>query len=152
TLTACSGGDPDDGSTEATTPVVTETATDPETSTDEATEEPEDETGDDGTAAPTDAGSPTITGEVPPEEIPTDIPVAGGGAEDLAAFLPQGFPIPEELTITGDPTATAENWRVTFTVPDPAGTFDFFLEALPEAGFELRAGTSDAYNPDVASG
>lgn len=94
----------------------------------------------------TETSTPTET------ESPAAAPTEGAGPEELAAFLPEGFPIPEELAIVGEAMATTDTWRVTFTVSDPAATFDFYRSALPEAGYELRPGTSDAYSAEVLSG
>lgn len=110
------------------------------------------------TSEPTDSEStatqsPTETsGSGTSDATRTDVPVTGGGPEELRAFLPEGFPIPEELTITGDPTATARNVNVTFTVPDAVEAFDFFETQLPEAGYEILPGSSESYSTDVSSG
>lgn len=163
TLSACSG-DPDEPA--PTSPVVTtEPASPTETATDEPTEEPTETAT---TAAPatetagadptdeatddTDGSDPTGTAGSTPGPQPTGPPTEGAGAPELATIMPDGFPLPEDLTITGDPTATAENWNVAFTVPDPEEAFEFFLRELPEAGYELQAGTSDHYSPEVSSG
>ena len=144
TVSACSG-DPVEPTPTTPTTTVEETTEAPQT--EEPTTEPttpQPTQTEEATTAPTAEATETAT-TVPP-------PTAGAGGGELAAFLPAGFPIPDELTITGDPTATAENWQVTFTVPDPVETFDFYLEQLPAAGYDLQAGTSEAYSREVSSG
>lgn len=133
-LVGCSGDDepePSQTQTATTTPASTSTST-PTVSV--------------ATPAPTETSTPTET--TSPESVPTE----GAGPEELAEFLPQGFPVPAELAVVGTPTASADAWQVTFMVPDPAATFDFYRAALPEAGYELLPGTSDAYSSEVLSG
>ncbi|NLJ54657.1 MAG: hypothetical protein GX344_11085 [Intrasporangiaceae bacterium] len=161
TLSACSG-DPDEPA--PTSPVVTsepatteptgEATADP---TDEETE-PSTEPSEPATTTPATATA-TVTEDEPEAPAggttgpqPAGPPTEGAGADALAAIMPEGFPLPDDLTITGDPTATAENWNVGFTVPSPVEAFDFFLRELPAAGYELRPGTSEAYSPEVSSG
>ena len=161
TLAACSG-EPDEPA--PTSPVLTTEPASPEP-TEEPTEDPTDEPTEAETEQaseePTDAATGTSPEADPQTEATDDAtsgsqpvgpPTAGAGAAALAAIMPDGFPLPEELTIQGDPTATLDNWNVSFTVPDPQDTFDFFLRALPEAGYELQPGTSDRYSPEVSSG
>lgn len=90
--------------------------------------------------------SPT---ESAPEGTATPL---GRDAEALAQLLPLGFPIPPELTITGDPTSTPDNANVAFTVPSGEAAFDFYKAELPAAGYEFLPGTSDVYSTEVASG
>ena len=103
------------------------------------------------TESPT-ASATTSTPRGTATDAPTVVPQAGGGAEELRAFLPAGFPIPDTLTITGDPTATEQNYNVTFTVPDAVQAFEFFKTELPEAGYAILPGSSDSYSTDVSSG
>ncbi|MDO5503407.1 MAG: hypothetical protein Q4G67_09575 [Actinomycetia bacterium] len=67
-------------------------------------------------------------------------------------MLPLELPIPPELTITNDPTATADNANVHYAVPSGAEAFDVLRGGLEDAGFELLPGTSDVYSTDVRSG
>lgn len=135
TLTACSGEDPEPLPTTAapTTTATTSTPTDSPTAT-----------------SPVSA---TSTATVAPTTPPggTETPL-GRDADALAQLLPLGFPVPPELTITGDPTSTDDNANVTFTVPSGAEVFVFYRTELPGAGFEFLPGTSDSYSPEVASG
>lgn len=167
-LSACSG-DPDEPA--PTSPVVTEseapepTDTPIDTPTDEPTAAPTDDQSEEPTADATDTPAPTPTPaqtESTPEPESTDdgtggpqpggAPTEGAGAAALATIMPDGFPLPEDLTIKGDPTATAENWNASFTVPSPVDTFEFYLRELPEAGYQLQPGTSERYSPEVSSG
>lgn len=170
-LSACSG-DPDEPA--PTSPVVateSETPVPTDTPTDEPTTEPTDDQSEEPTAASTDMTTPVQTESAPEPESTDDAPTSGGptddgtggsqpggaptegaGAAALATIMPEGFPLPEDLTIQGDPTATADNWNASFTVPSPVDTFDFYLRELPEAGYELQPGTSDRYSPEVNSG
>ncbi|MFN2318545.1 MAG: hypothetical protein ABR500_02535 [Dermatophilaceae bacterium] len=139
TLTACSGDDPGELTTTASpTPTASPTETATSTATDSPTATPP------VSATATDPAETTAPGQTPP--------APGSDAERLAELLPEGFPIPPELTITGDPTSTADNANVSFTVPSGAEVFDFYKAELPEAGYEFLPGTSDSYSTEVASG
>jgi hypothetical protein len=144
TLGACSTEAPDDpGPTATTSPTTTPTTatTTPEPTTQSPTAPPTTPR-----RSPTTAPQPTTTA---PAATPTP---DGGDAAALAELLPEGFPLPPELTIIGDPTVTADNVNVAFTVPSGAEAFDFFLAEVPAAGYELQPGTSGEYSPEVASG
>lgn len=146
TLSACSRDEPEPGPTSPTETATTEptTPTPSRTPSETAT-----------TPAPTQPPTQSPSPATPPATQgpgATDTPPAGGGADELAAFLPEGFPIPEELTITGDPSRTDAQSAVTFTVPDPAATFEFYATELPKAGYTLLPGSSDHYSTEVASG
>jgi hypothetical protein len=135
-LTACSGEDPEPLPTTAaptTATTTTSTPTDSPTTT--------------STASPTTA----TVAPTPTEPGGTETPL-GSDAAALAQLLPLGFPIPPELTITGDPTSTDDNANVSFTVPSGPEVFEFYKRELPEAGYEFLPGTSDIYSPEVASG
>jgi len=136
TLTACSGEEPEPATAVATTATTTATTSTPT-----------------GSATATSPVSVTSTATVAPTTAPegTATPL-GSDAAALAQLLPLGFPIPPELTITGDPTSTDDNANVTFTVPSGAEAFAFYRSELPVAGFELLPGTSDVYSTEVASG
>lgn len=137
TLAACSDDEvPAAVETHTEAPSPTATVTTP-AATPDPTETPTE------TAPPTETAEPTSAASVPAE---------GAGPAEVAEFLPEGFPIPDELTVTGDPTATEDNWQVRFSVPDPSATFDFYRTALPEAGYELLPGTSETYSTEVFSG
>lgn len=140
-LAACSGDDA--GADPTTTTPASPTATMEPSSSPSATRTP---------TQGTDTSAGTSTPDETATDAPGDVPTAGGGAEDLRAFLPVGFPVPEMLTITGDPTATEDNFNVTFTVPDAVAAFEFFKTELPEAGYEILPGSSDSYSTDVSSG
>lgn len=150
TLSACSSDDPEPGPTAPATPTDLATTSTPTTSpVHSPTQTP--------TAAPTTATAPAPTTGSPTSAAPTaapgtPTPARTGDAAALAAFLPDGFPVPDEVTITGDPTRTPQQSSVKFTVPAPAETFDFYKSELPKAGYTLLPGTSDAYSPEVASG
>lgn len=140
TLSACSD--------DATTPVATSSATSAATASATRT-----------TSTPTDTPttsspvSATATSTTSPPTAPegTATPL-GRDAAALAELLPLGFPIPPELEIVGDPTSTADNANVTFTVPSGPEVFAFYRSELPAAGFEFQPGTSDVYSTEVASG
>jgi hypothetical protein len=138
-LAACSG---DEAEPAPTTPPTTasETATPTETESESPT------------TAPTTA-APTETATAQPTTTPggTGTPL-GRDAAALAQLLPLDFPVPAELTIVGDPTATDDNANVMFTVPSGAEAFAFYQAELPAAGYELQPGTSSQYSTEVASG
>lgn len=141
-LAACSGDDAgaDPGATTSAT--VTETTAPDGVPSETPTQ----------TTSPTQTGTAASTPADTASGSPTDVPTVGGGAADLRGFLPVGFPIPDTLTITGDPAATEQNFNVTFTVPDAVEAFEFFKTELPEAGYQLLPGSSDSYSTDVSSG
>lgn len=101
------------------------------------------------TSSPVSATATSTTAPATPDGTATP---SGRDAAALAELLPLGFPIPPELEIIGDPTSTADNANVTFTVPSGAEAFDFYKAELPGAGYEFLPGTSDVYSPEVASG
>lgn len=137
TLAACSGDEAPEPT--PTTATQTDTPAAPTTTAPAPTTPPQTATA---TASPTETTEPAS-----PVEVPTE-----GAGPDEALFLPDGFPVPEELTVTGDPTATADAWQVAFLVPDPTVAFDFYRTTLPEAGYELLPGTSETYSTEVFSG
>ena len=136
TLTACSDDVPEPLETTAAPTTTTSTPTDTPTE-----------------SSPVSATETATTSAAPTTSEPAGTATAlGDDAEALAQLLPLGFPIPPELTITGDPTSTSQNANVSFTVPSGEEAFDFYKAELPGAGYEFLPGTSDVYSTEVASG
>jgi len=66
---------------------------------------------------------------------------SGGGGATLPESFPDDFPLPDDATVQFSGTQETENGdalTVAFTVPDgPKDTWEFFLEELPDAGYDV---------------
>lgn len=72
---------------------------------------------------------PTALPELP-SALPTDLPL------DTNAQLPAGFPVPPGATV-GEVVQIGEQTSATIAVPSAQEAYDFYLDALPGAGYTV---------------